>query len=87
MVTVNTTEKFSSVGSTQVDGKKPSYFESMNIFMKKAVDKGKVYAQSVKEKVNEMDLGTKVRDTGKLAYDKLKIAGDIVKEKGTEVAV
>jgi hypothetical protein len=55
--------------------------------MKKAMDKGYVIAQNVKEKVNEMDLGTKVKDTGKLAYDRLKIAGEVVKVKGTEVAV
>ena len=87
MVTTNTTEKFASVGSIQSEDKKPSYFESMNLFMKKAMDKGYVIAQNVKEKVNEMDLGTKVKDTGKLAYDRLKIAGEVVKVKGTEVAV
>ncbi len=87
MVTTNTTEKFASVGSNPVEEKKPSYFESMNLFMKKAMDKGLVIAQNVKEKVNEMDLGTKVKDTGKLAYDKLKIAGEVVNKKGTEVAV
>jgi len=57
----------------------------VNLFMTKAVDKGKEVAQSVKEKVHEMDIGTKVKSAGSSTLEKLKEAREIVKEKGTEV--
>lgn len=55
--------------------------------MKNAVDKGKVLAISVKEKVTEMDLGNKVKSTGTMALEKMKVASEKVKEKGNEAMV
>jgi hypothetical protein len=62
--------------------------------MMQAVDKGKDLAKQVKEKVDEIDIkskvkeaGAKVKETGMKAIDKIKEAGEKVKEKGSEVAV
>ena len=55
--------------------------------MRQAVDNSKVLASQMKEKVNQLDIGTKVKETGQKAYDNLKIAGEKVKEKGSQVAV
>ena len=60
---------------------------SVNLFMSNAVDKTKVLATSVKEKVNEMDIGNKVISTGVLAMEKFKAATEKVKEKSSEAMV
>ena len=80
-------DKYVSVGSSSQSEKKTGFLNSLNDLMQSAVDKGKVITTTVKDKVREMDLSNKVKSTGALAFEKIVVASEIVKEKGNEAIV
>jgi hypothetical protein len=64
------------------------FMSSFSSFYGKAVEKGKNVANNVKDKVVELDLKTKITNTGAKAVEKMKETGSIVKDKaiyGAEV--
>lgn len=60
------------------------YFSYFGSFLSNAYTKGKEVAYTVKDKVGEMDLSSKIVDTGSKTYEVLKETGSIVKEKGSK---
>ena len=86
--------KYQSLGSeTSQDtnndssGYNNNYVGSFNVWMGTAYNKTKEFAVNVKDKVNDMDLGTKIKNAGFKTYEVVKDAGSMVANKGTEAAV
>jgi hypothetical protein len=61
--------------------------DSLNIWMDKAYSKTKEIAINVKDKVDEMDLGTKLKNAGIKTMEVVKETSNKVVEKSTEAAV
>jgi hypothetical protein len=60
------------------------YFSYFGSVLTNALEKGKEVAYNVKDKVKDMDLGTKIKQTGTKTFEALKDTGSVVKEKGSK---
>lgn len=67
--------------------KKNSIFSSVTGMLNGAYEKSKQVATNMKDKVVEMDIGTKIKTTGAKTVDILKDTTHVVVEKSTQVAV
>jgi hypothetical protein len=87
-------KRFQAVGSNNDNSTSNSSGEqgnnvmgSFNAWMGTAYNKTKQIAFNVKDKVSEMDLGTKIKSAGLKTYEVVKDTGTKVVNKGTEAAV
>jgi hypothetical protein len=80
-------KNYYSVGSNgdfNNDGNKNNggYFSYFSSVLTNAYEKSKEVAYNVKDKVKDMDIGTKIKQTGTKTFEVLKDTSNVVKEKG-----
>jgi hypothetical protein len=89
--TYNDDPRFASISSDPITYKNDEEYKESNStfysYLGIAYNKTKAFASIVKDKIVEMDLGSKLKETGGKTVDVLKYTGSKVYEKGSEVVV